>query len=108
MTNNIICHKIAGTMNKNTNTFSWSEDKNKQLKAERGLCFEDFISQVDADNVLDLIKHPNAEKYPNQIIYVIELMGYVCMVPSVKEGSQVFLKTIIPSRKMQKIYGGKK
>ncbi len=91
-------------MSKNTDTFSWNKNKNKQLKLERGLCFEDFIAKVNGGNILDLIKHPNAKKYPNQVIYIVELMGYVCMVPCVKEDNQIFLKTIIPSRKMQKIY----
>ncbi|SMN00938.1 hypothetical protein SPONN_2048 [uncultured Candidatus Thioglobus sp.] len=95
-------------MSNNIDTFFWNKDKNKQLKIERGLCFEDFISQVDADNILDLIKHPNAEKYPNQSIYIVELMGYVCMVPCIREDGQIFLKTIIPSRKMQKMYGNEK
>ena len=33
-------------------------------------------------------------------------MGYVCMVPYVKNDDEIYLKTIIPSRKMQKHYRG--
>ena len=36
----------------------------------------------------------------------VELMGYVCMVPYVKNNDEIYLKTIIPSRKMHKHYKG--
>ncbi|SMN11699.1 hypothetical protein SPBRAN_1985 [uncultured Candidatus Thioglobus sp.] len=88
----------------NTINFSWNDVKNKQLKTDRGLCFEDFIIQVSQDNILDIIKHPNSTKYPSQYIYIVELQGYVCMIPCVKSEAGVFLKTIIPSRKMHKKY----
>ena len=48
----------------------------------------------------------NMEKYPDQSIYIVELMGYVCMVPYVKNDDEIYLKTIIPSRKMHKHYKG--
>ena len=36
----------------------------------------------------------------------VELMGYVYMVPYVKNNDEIYLKTIIPSRKMYKHYKG--
>lgn len=84
--------------------FKWDLEKNKILMQDRGLCFEDVVSIIHEDRIIDIIKHPNQEKYPNQSIYIVELMGYVCMVPHVGNDNEIFLKTIIPSRKMQKIY----
>ena len=77
------------------------------MKNERGVCFEDVITQLESGNILDIIKHPNEEKYPNQKIYILLLQGYVYMVPYVKIEKEIFLKTIVPSRKMNKLYGEK-
>jgi uncharacterized DUF497 family protein len=87
--------------------FRWNIEKNDLLKKERGVCFEDVVTQIYEDNVLDIIKHPNEEKYPGQKIYIILLQNYVHMIPFVKDEDEIFLKTIVPSRKMNKIYKGK-
>ena len=87
--------------------FRWNIEKNDLLKKERGVCFEDVVTQIYEGNVLDIIKHPNEEKYPGQKIYIILLQNYVHMIPFVKDGDEIFLKTIVPSRKMNKLYKGK-
>ena len=87
--------------------FRWNIEKNDLLKKERGVCFEDVVTQIYEDNILDIIKHPNEEKYPGQKIYIILLQNYVHMIPFVKDGDEIFLKTIVPSRKMNKLYKGK-
>jgi len=51
-----------------------------------------------------VIRHPNTNRYPNQKIIVLNIDGYVFLVPYVKEGGTRFLKTIIPSRKATKEY----
>jgi uncharacterized DUF497 family protein len=86
--------------------FRWNTEKNNLLKEERGVCFEDVVTQINEGNILDIIKHPNEEKYPGQKIYIIFLQNYVYMVPFVKNENEIFLKTIIPSRKMYKLYKG--
>ena len=63
-------------------------------------------SRKDKANVVALEVTPNQEKYPNQKIFVISALGYTYLVPYVKNGDEIFLKTIIPSRKAQKIYKG--
>ena len=88
--------------------FKFNSEKNQLLKDERGVCFEDVITQLNTGNVLDIIKHPNEEKYPNQKIYILLLLDYVYMVPYVKVGNEIFLKTIVPSRKMNKIHKEKR
>lgn len=84
--------------------FEWSEEKNRQLQAERGICFEDIVIAIHENKLLDVVKHPNQTKYPDQLLYIGELMDYIYMVPFVKEGETIFLKTIIPSRKLRKMY----
>ena len=46
-----------------------------------------------------MLEHPNAERYPNQLLYEVDVDGYVNVVPVVSEGRMLFLKTIYPSRK---------
>ncbi|MBN2824305.1 MAG: toxin [Campylobacterales bacterium] len=86
--------------------YRWNEDKNAILKATRGFGFVDVIAQMSQNGVLDNYKHPNQEGYPNQYIYVIRLGGYVYYVPYVIDGDDIFLKNIIPSRKLNKKYQG--
>lgn len=87
----------------------FSHEKNAQLKAERGVCFEDVLLAIDMGNVLDDLAHPNSEKYPNQSVFVIfiAIKNYVYIVPYIENESTLFLKTIIPSRKMNKRYNKK-
>ena len=85
--------------------YEFSADKNQQLIKERGVSFEDVIAALDNNKLLDTIDHHNSMKYPNQKIYVIDLNGYVHLVPFVKKDKDtVFLKTIFPSRKLTKQY----
>jgi len=57
-----------------------------------------------ADGLLDELRHPNSEKYPNQSVLVVALDGYVYLVPYVEESDYYFLKTVIPSRKATRDY----
>ena len=85
--------------------FNWNKDKDKLLRKQRGIGFEEIVEAIDTE-VLDVYDHPNQEMYPNQKIYVVEALGYVYLVPFVTNGDEKFLKTIIPSRKAKKIYKG--
>ena len=88
---------------------AWNAEKNAVLKAERGVSFEDVVFHIMTGDVLDTVDHPNQERYPGQQIHVIAIEEYVYLVPSVESEEEVFLKTIIPSRKATKKYlGGKK
>lgn len=88
--------------------FEFSADKNQQLIKERHISFEDVIAALANEKLLDTIAHHNKEKYPNQEIYIIDINGYAYLVPFVrKDEYTVFLKTIVPSRKLTKKYIGK-
>jgi len=84
--------------------FDWSEAKNEQLQAERGLGFEEIVIAITQGKLLDVLPHPNKKKYPNQRVYVVEINKYAYLVPFVEDDQKVFLKTIFPSRNATKIY----
>ena len=86
--------------------FAWNDEKNEFLKSARGVSFEEVVFHIQNGDVLDVIKHPNADRYPKQHIIVLNIEGYVYLVPYVKERGVRFLKTIIPSRKATKEYLG--
>ena len=85
-------------------TFEWSDDKNALLSAARGVCFEDVVLHVQNGDVLDIIRHPNPGRYPGQNIIVLDIDGYVYLVPYVKRAGVRYLRTIIPSRKATREY----
>ena len=87
-------------------TVNWNSEKNQKLIKERGVSFEDVVFQLLQDSVLDDLKHPDSEKYPNQRIFVLNIDEYIYLVPYVENRSEIFLKTIIPSRKATKEYLG--
>jgi len=84
--------------------FNWSDDKNKILKEERGVCFEEIVFCIENDQLLDILEHPNPEKYSDQKLFVVALDNYAYIVPFVRRGEEIFLKTIFPSRKYTKRY----
>ena len=84
--------------------FRWNHDKNEALKIERSVSFEEIVLALEADGLLDQLRHPNPEKYPNQSVLVVALDAYVYLVPYVEESDHFFLKTVIPSRKATRDY----
>lgn len=85
----------------------WSAEKNDTLKAERGISFEDVVFHIQAGDVFETFDHPNQERYPGQYIHAVVIEEYVYLVPFVETQDEVFLKTIIPSRKATKRYQSK-
>jgi uncharacterized DUF497 family protein len=85
---------------------TWNPEKNTFLQRERSVSFEDVVYHMMAGGILDTFEHPNQERYPRQQIHVVEIEGYAYLVPFVESEDEVFLKTIIPSRKATKTYLG--
>ena len=82
---------------------AWDESKNEKLEVERGVRFEDIVAEIIADHVLDILEH-RARK--NQKILVVDLEGRIYAVPFLlDEDGNMILKTIYPSRKLQRRYG---
>ena len=84
----------------------WSDAKNEWLKLERGITFEDIVFRVARGGLLDTSAHPNQRQYPGQRIFIVNVEGYACLVPFVEDDNVIFLKTVIPSRKMTREYLG--
>lgn len=86
--------------------FSWNPEKNATLIRERGISFEEVVFHIEKGDVLDLLEHPSHERYPDQRVFVVDVEGYAYVVPFVEDEVEVFLKTIIPSRKATRKYLG--
>jgi uncharacterized DUF497 family protein len=87
----------------------WNPQKNQKLIEERDISFEDVVFCLQSSGLLDDISHQNQEKYPQQRIFVVAVDKYAYLVPYVENEEEIFLKTIIPSRKATRQYlGGKK
>ena len=85
-------------------TFKWDDEKNKKLKKERNVSFEQVVFCIENDCVIEIIRHPNQTKYSNQRVYILLIEEYIYLVPFVDSENERFLKTIIPSRKFTKLY----
>lgn len=83
--------------------FDWNKEKNDKLKKERNISFEEVLLAIEEGNILDIIQNPS-RNFPNQKAYVIKINDYIYYVPFIEEKEKIFLKTIIPSRKVRKKY----
>ena len=86
--------------------FTWDDAKNAKLRADRGIGFEDIVFHIERGDLLDILEHPNPNRYAGQRIFVVQRDDYVYLVPCVEDEDTVFLKTIIPSRKATNQYLG--
>jgi uncharacterized DUF497 family protein len=83
----------------------WDEEKDEKLRKERGVCFEEVVERIVTNEILDVLEHRTRK---NQKILVIALEGRIHAVPFFwDEDGNIFLKTIYPSRKLQRRYGKK-
>ena len=81
-------------------SFDWSTEKNQRLIEQRGISLESVVSAIEQGGLLDVLEHPNQDRYPGQLTYVVESDEYIFLAPVVTQADGTrFLKTIIPSRK---------
>ena len=84
----------------------WDAEKNRKLIAERGLSLEAFAAMILERKYIDILKNPSRM---DQKIFIIPFLNYTYVVPFiVDEDKNIVLKTVFPSRKYHKLYGGKK
>jgi hypothetical protein len=90
--------------------FLWNDEKNFLLKAGRQVSFEEIVLFIEMGFLLDVLGHPSQEKYKGQKMFVVQVDHYVYLIPFLETQNEVFLKTIIPSRKATRKYlkGSKK
>ena len=90
----------------NMKFYNWDPAKNQLLQCERQISFEEIVFHIQNGDEVDLFDHPNQERNPGQKISVVIVDGYAYLVPNVESEDEIFLKTIIPSRKATKKYLG--
>ena len=54
--------------------------------------------------MIETLEHPNQQRYPGQRIFVVDIDRYAYLVPFVESETEVFLKTVISSRKATNTY----
>jgi len=83
----------------------WDKGKNLKLIAERRLSLETFASLILEKKYLAILKNPSRIK---QKIFVVPFENYTYVVPFIIDiNNNIVLKTVFPSRKYHKVYGGK-
>jgi len=87
-------------------SYAWNAEKNDLLKEAKGISFEEVVLNIQLGNEVDIYDHPNQKRYPGQKVSVVLIEGYAYIVPFVENEDEIFLKTIIPSRKATKQYLG--
>jgi len=86
--------------------FSWNPEKNEQMRRQGGITFEEVVFHIERGDILEILEHPNQERYPSQRLVIVDVDDYAYIVPFVETEEVVFLKTIIPSRKATRKYLG--
>ena len=84
--------------------FSWDVRKNLRLQKERGISFEEIVFHIELGDILDLLEHPDSNKYKGQLILVVQVGNYAYLVPFEESDDEIVLRTIIPSRKATRKY----
>jgi len=86
--------------------FIWDDKKNELLKKHRKISFEQIVLSIENKQIIDVIEHPNQDKYKGQIFILVEKDNYVYVVPSIISANkdECQLKTIYPSRKYTNEY----
>jgi uncharacterized DUF497 family protein len=83
----------------------WDENKNHKLMTDRGISFEIFADIIINKKYIDILENPSR---PNQMIFICTYNKYTYSVPFILDKDQnIVLKTVYPSRKYHKFYGGK-
>jgi len=82
--------------------YDWNDEKNELLKKLRGVSFEQVVLAIASGDLVDRLKHPNPGKYPDQLVFLVQIGDYIYSVPFVEDDQRVFLKTLIPDRKATK------
>jgi len=66
-------------------TYDWSEEKNRQLKKQRSISFEEIVLCIQEGRIAAILEHPNRDKYPKQQLYLIDYRKQIYVVPFVTQ-----------------------
>ncbi len=87
-----------------TSPFEFDLSKSALLRKTRGIGFEEIVVLIEEGRLLAVLSHPNSDRHPQQEIYLVDVNGYVWVVPILKSNGIVRLITCYPSRKETKIF----
>jgi hypothetical protein len=82
----------------------WISEKNEDLKQRYGFGFEQVLTALGEDGLLEDRAHPNSERYGHQRQMIVRIENYAWVVPYVQADEDIFLKTMFPSRQATKRY----
>jgi len=74
---------------------AFDPNKNAWLIRQRGISFEQIIALIEGGNLIQVLEHPDREKYPNQLLYEVDVDGYVYVVPVVRRDGLCFSRPSI-------------
>ena len=84
----------------------WKPEKNEELKKDPTRpSFDDVLEAIAEGGYRDVLRNKN---HPDQVVLVVMIQGYAHAVPCRILGTLMFLRTVFPSRILQKTYGGRK
>ena len=55
--------------NRQVKYLTWDDAKNERLKADRGIGFDEIVFLIGQGHVLDILEHPNHERYGGHRIF---------------------------------------
>ncbi len=85
----------------------WDKTKSLLLMKVRGISFEVIAEIIRSGKVVELRKHPNPARYPNQWLIILDVDGYPWAVPCEMRGNKLRLVTAFPARKYKHLLRGR-
>lgn len=83
----------------------WDPEKSKKLMEERNISIEEVADLIMAGEITEILENP---AYPDQMVFIIYYKNYIHSVPFLIDSDKnIILKTVYPSRKFNKRFGGK-
>ena len=83
----------------------WDTQKAEKLLRERDISIEAIADMLMRNVFLEILENP---KHPDQMMFIVSYKKYTHAVPFIIDAEgRVVLKTVYPSRKHHKHFGGK-
>jgi uncharacterized DUF497 family protein len=83
--------------------FRYNHEKNAELLKLRGIGFEEIIQSIADGNLLEIRKHHNQVKYPNQeIMYLRVLKEVICSSLYQRKGRLNLFKNFVSESQSKK------
>lgn len=84
----------------------WNSEKAAALlndPARGNVGFEACVVALESGKLLDVAPNPSSN-HPSQKMFVLNINAYAYCVPFVETDTEIFLKTVFPSRKYTALY----